>query len=1474
MGSSANGLPATTDEAIVFTPQTIFNINTSNVTKLTSNNYLMWSLQIHALLDGYELAGHLDGSIETPAPTLTTNNVVSANPQYTLWKRQDRLIFSALIGAISPPVQPLVSRATKASQIWKTLTNTYAKSSYDHIKQLRTQIKQLKKGTKTIDEYVLSHTTLLDQLAILGKPMEHEEQVERILEGLPEDYKTVVDQIEGKDNTPSITEIHERLINHEAKLLSTAALSSSSLPMSANVAQQRHHNNNRNNNQNKNRTQGNTYTNNWQPSANNKSGQRPFKPYLGKCQICNVQGHSARRCPQLQAMQPSSSSSASTFTPWQPRANLAMGAPYTANNWLLDSGATHHITSDLNALALHQPYNGDDVMIADGTSLKITKTGSTFLPSNARDLTLNKVLYVPDIQKNLVSVYRLCNTNQVSVEFFPASFQVKDLNTGTLLLQGRTKDELYEWPVTNPKATALFTTPSPKTTLSSWHSRLGHPSSSILNTLISKFSLPVSVSASNKLACSDCFINKSHKLPFSISSIKSTSPLEYIFSDVWMSPILSPDNYKYYLVLVDHHTRYTWLYPLQQKSQVKSTFIAFKALVENRFQAKIRTLYSDNGGEFIALREFLVSNGISHLTSPPHTPEHNGLSERKHRHIVETGLTLLTQASVPREYWPYAFAAAVYLINRMPTPVLSMESPFQKLFGSKPNYERLRVFGCLCFPWLRPYTHNKLEERSRRCVFLGYSLTQTAYLCFDVEHKRLYTSRHVVFDEASFPFSNLTSQNSLPTVTFEQSSSPLVTPILSSSSVLPSCLSSPCTVLHQQQPPVTTPNSPHSSQPTTSPAPLSPHRSTTMDFQVPQVRSSSPLLSSSSSLNSEPTAPNENGPEPEAQSPPIGPLSNPTHEAFIGPLPNPNRNPTNEIEPTPAPHPKPVKPTTTTTTPNRTTVSDASHQPTAPQQNQHNMKTRAKNNIKKPNTKFSLTATLPNRSPSEPTNVTQALKDKKWRFAMSDEFDAQQRNHTWDLVPHESQLLVGCKWVFKLKYLPNGAIDKYKARLVAKGFNQQYGVDYAETFSPVIKSTTIRLVLDVAVKKDWEIKQLDVNNAFLQGTLTEEVYMAQPPGFIDKDRPTHVCRLRKAIYGLKQAPRAWYMELKQHLFNIGFVNSLSDASLFIYCHGTTFVYVLVYVDDIIVTGSDKSSIDAVLTSLAERFSIKDPTDLHYFLGIEATRTKQGLHLMQRKYIKDLLAKHNMADAKPVLTPLPTSPKLTLHGGTKLNDASEYRSVVGSLQYLAFTRPDIAYAVNRLSQLMPQPTEDHWQAAKRVLRYLAGTSTHGIFLDTTSPLNLHAFSDADWAGDSDDYVSTNAYVIYLGKNPISWSSKKQRGVARSSTESEYRAVANAASEVKWLCSLLSKLHIRLPIRPSIFCDNIGATYLCANPVFHSRMKHIAIDYHFVRNMIQSGALRVSHVSTRDQLADALTKPLSRAHFQSARFKIGVRQLPPS
>lgn len=197
--------------------------------------------------------------------------------------------------------------------------------------------------------------------------------------------------------------------------------------------------------------------------------------------------------------------------------------------------------------------------------------------------------------------------------------------------------------MTASQPTTFYTLPTPKTSLSSWHSRLGHPSSTILNTIVSHFSLPIS-SSEKHLSCSDCLLNKTHKLPFAQSSIVSNRPLQYIFTNVWTSPITSVDNYKYYLILVDHHTRYTWFYPLNHKSQTKETFIRFEALVENHFRQKITTLYSDNGGEFIALRDYLSTNGISHMTTPQHTPEYNGLYERKHRHIVEIGLTLISKA--------------------------------------------------------------------------------------------------------------------------------------------------------------------------------------------------------------------------------------------------------------------------------------------------------------------------------------------------------------------------------------------------------------------------------------------------------------------------------------------------------------------------------------------------------------------------------------------------------------------------------------------------------------------------------------------------------------------------------------------------------------------------------------------------------------------------------------------------------------
>ena len=1015
------------------------------------------------------------------------------------------------------------------------------------------------------------------------------------------------------------------------------------------------------------------------------------------------------------------------------------------------------------------------MIVGNGAGLPITTTGFTTILTSSKNLLLDNVLCVPNMKKNLISVNKLCQSNGVMVQMCPNEFQVKDLNTGATILKGRANAGLYEWP-TIPSGSSFISAFSTSTTSTpAWHARLGHPANSVIQLISSRFKIPMSFST----ICNACSINKSHKLPFSQSSIHSHFPLEIVFSDVWTSPVHSIDGYKYYVIFVDHYTRYTWLYPLKQKSHVASIFPVFRVLVENRFKTKLTTLFSDNGGEYIGLRSYLASHGISHLTSPPHTPEHNGIAERKHRHIVETGLSLLSHARIPIEYWSYSLAAAVFLINRMPTPILSNVSPYEALFQSTPNYSRLRVFGCLCYPWLRPYSQHKLSPRSTPCVFLGYSLTQSAYICYDFSSSKFFVSRHVEFHENEFPFNSFLSS----TDNSHESSSSVVHPI-----------------------------------------------STARVYREPLIISSPPSLDPSPTTTEQ--VPSDNGSSPSG---------------------NTNSTPqetSNVVE----------------------NIVAATPVPTVAPNNDHQLVTRAKNNIKKPNPKFANNIHL---TEVEPTSHVQALKDERWRRAMGAEFDSIVRNGTFTLVdPSMASNVVGNRWIFVIKRKADGTIDRFKARLVAKGFHQRPGIDFQETFSPVIKHVTIRVVLGLAARKNWVLRQLDVNNAFLQGKLTEEVYMSQPPGFIDKDKPHHVCRLHKAIYGLKQAPRAWYNELRDFLLSNGFVNSLADASVFYFHMGDVLIYMLVYVDDIVFTGNNAKAIDRFIQVLSNRFSLKDMGALSYFLGLEVTRSSAGIRLNQRKYTTDILSKYHMLGAKPVPTPMASSTSLTMFDGVKLPDPMEYRAAVGSLQYLAFTRPDIGFAVNRLSQFMHSPTTVHWEAVKRVLRYLAGTVDHGLWFSAKASLELSAYSDADWGGDKDDYSSTGAYIVYLGSHPISWSSKKQKGVSRSSTEAEYRAVTEAASEVKWVISLLSELGVQLPTIPKVYCDNIGATYLCANPVFHSRMKHLALDYHFVRELIQAGVLRVLHVNSIDQLADGLTKPLPRARFQDLRVKIGVTKGSPS
>lgn len=529
------------------------------------------------------------------------------------------------------------------------------------------------------------------------------------------------------------------------------------------------------------------------------------------------------------------------------------------------------------------------------------------------------------------------------------------------------------------------------------------------------------------------------------------------------------------------------------------------------------------------------------------------------------------------------------------------------------------------------------------------------------------------------------------------------------------------------------------------------------------------------------------------------------------------------------------------------------------------MKTRLRDGIVQPRVRNDGTvkyplprALLTSLASTEPTCYTEASKQEVWRAAMADEINALLKNNTWTLVPASpSQNTVGCKWVFRVKHNPDGTVERHKARLVAKGFHQQQGIDYEETFSPVIKPATIRVVLCLAVSRGWPLRQLDVKNAFLHGFLKQDVYMTQPPGFIDPSRPSHVCKLTKALYGLKQAPRAWFHRMTSFLLSVGFVQSLADPSLFIFRHGEHTIYFLLYVDDIVVTGSDTRLLQGFIDALSHGFDIKDLGPLHYFLGLQVSSHNDGLHIGQLKYAHDLLVKHDMLLSKPIKTPMSAKAILTATEGDSLANPTEFRAIVGSLQYLTITRPDIAFAVNSISQFMSQPRTPHLIAAKRILRYLKGTLDHGLFFSRQhQPAHLAAYSDADWAGCPDSRRSTSGYLCYLGTNLISWCSKKQPTIARSSAESEYRSLSHASAETTWLAYLLYELGARIQFPILLHCDNLSATYMASNPVFHARTKHIELDYHFVREKVAFGSHRVCFIPSIDQPADLLTKPLHK------------------
>jgi histone deacetylase 1/2 len=637
--------------------------------------------------------------------------------------------------------------------------------------------------------------------------------------------------------------------------------------------------------------------------------------------------------------------------------------------------------------------------------MDINHIGHFVIHTPSRDLHLKNILHAPQATKNLISVHRLTKDNQTFMEFHPDFFLFKDQVTKKTLLRGRCRGGLYPLQHTSDSRKQVLSAVKPSS--SRWHSRLGHPSFEIVRRVISKHNLPCCSEINKATVCDACQLAKSHQLPYAVSTSKSSAPLELIFSDVWGPAIDSFGRKKYYVSFIDDYSKFTWIYLLRYKSEVFKYFQEF----QNR---KILALQSDWGGEYEKPNSFFRTVGISHFVSCPHTHQQNGPAERKHRHIVEMGLALLANASMPLKYWDQAFLAAVYLINRTPSKVINFDTPMHRLLGKQPDYSSMRIFGCACWPHLRPYNSHKLQYRSKRCVFLGYSNMHKGFKCLDISEGRIYISGDVIFDENIFPFSELhANAGSL------LRSEVLLLPDNGDMNPEPNLVDNPsCSpnfvaddaeesvgLQHEIQEPGA-PFSPDLTDTNTGTDPVV-HVPAPASGSVPDPVSGASTPAPGESAGRSSLAAESRGDTGAAASTSSG--------SALGSQPRSSAPPNESTTPAAASSGDPV-------------ASPQAHEPQP-------RRTRLQHGIRKPKTYTDgtirygcLTAT------GEPVNLEEALSNTNWKNAMDVEYMALMRNKTWHLVPPEKgKNLIDSKWVWKIKRNADGTIDRYKGRLVAKG---------------------------------------------------------------------------------------------------------------------------------------------------------------------------------------------------------------------------------------------------------------------------------------------------------------------------------------------------------------------------------------------------------------------------------------------------------
>ena len=1297
------------------------------VERLDVDNYATWSIRMRAVLISKGLWAAIGAA--SPPGTAAATAVDAAMDQKAL---------AQIILHVADHHLITLGNCATAKAAWDTLKATYEARTNARRLLLRRELTQLKMGaTEPLTKYAARATDLQTQLRAAGEDVKDQEVALQFLAGLPPAYGMISTVLTTSDAALKIGEMLPKLLQVEQM---TQPESSSEAALYA------------------------------KPRGGNSHGnggrQQPREERT--CFYCGKTGHLKRDCKKKKRDEAAGSNHKQHSSNQHGAIALTAstsGSGRQAMRWVLDTGASRHITAEKSILMNARPLDEDiTITFGNGGTGKAIATGEVMLHTADAAFHLQDVLLIPEATENLISVR---HATKRGVEFLFRKDRCEIASNGHTLATAPCKgDAIYYlsgWSerLAGERMPALVSRTKESPQL--WHERFGHLGYDNLARAVGMVTgIHTSVeeiqAAADGVAglCEPCVLGKQHRSPFKKSATAATRPLELVHTDVCGPlPVTSLGGNNYFVTLLDDYSKLSVVRPLARKSDAAAAVQSTLTFLENQAGYQTKKLRCDNGSEFInqELKKFCTSKGIKLETTVRYTPEQNGAAERLNRTLMDKVRPMLSGAGLPKHLWAEAVVTACYVRNR--SPVTGRDrTPYELFFGSKPDVSHLRTFGARAYALTPKQLRNKLEDTSEPGRFIGYPASTKGYKIL-LDNGRIIISRDVAFVEPGSP------------------------PI---------------------------------------PRPAKPEDTITWESEEEEPATQDEHMESVG----EEAGPNDNQPPPGGGSGRSG-----------GGGSSGNKRPKRAATQIPA-----------------AIWHDESYMITGRKRNMAGSAHLAVIN--------------------EPGTMEEALASEQselWQQAMDEEMASLLANNTWTLeAPPANVKPIPVKWVFKIKRDATGNVERYKARLVAKGFHQREGIDYEEVFAPVSKYTTLRTLLALAASQDLEIHQLDIKTAFLNGELEEDVWIQQPPGYDNGNGMA--CHLHKSLYGLKQAPRAWHAKLKEELEAMDFRPSAADPALFVK-DGQPPIYLLTYVDDILIVTKDSSALADTKTKITTAFEARDLGAATCFLGmdIQRDRTARIITLTQSRIIRDLLEKYGMAECKPLVTPLSTAIKLTKDGELLDTSTNTFAQLIGSLMYISVcTRPDIAQAVGALARYMAKPTVTHWQAAKGVLRYIAGTKDYGITFGGNG-LTLEAYCDADYAGDIDTRRSTTGYVFILSGGAISWSSRLQPTVAASTTEAEYMAAAYAIKEALWLRTLLLELDMEIGT-VTINADNQSAIKLLKNPVFSMRSKHIDVIYHFARERVTRKDVTFKYIPTDKMVADALTKPLTSAKFSFCRAAMGI------